>query len=449
VASSRSQTAGKLCDPLTIRRVRDATASYLGGMVPNGVLRQSIEGLGLTYAELADRVNHEIRGLTGGEGTVSERTVQTWVSGATRWPTAKTRVAIERVFGQDAIDLGFHPRRPVESGPVEVDSVRRRDFVSAAAAVPLSAALSAPTRIGLGDVRRLESRFAEIVASDHRHGGMKSIETLSLQMAQEALDLQQRGSASQRVRSSIYGAAAAFTSSAMWAAIDGRRFDDAQGHLDQAVRLATLSGDSQISFRIWSHAGSMYRHMGRVPDALAANDVARSLAVVRRDPLFASLGHARHAAILGLTGDRTAVTRAIGRAQDALTRAEVNEQRPLWLTAFYDQSELESLSLTAHLALGENAEAESHAHRCLALLRPDHGRSRAIATARLARAQLGQMELELAVSTASEIEAAQRAHPRVAGMLDSFGRRLGEVARRSAATATWEEHSTPAGGHRK
>jgi len=338
--------------------------------------------------------------------------------------------------------LGFIPRRPVRSGSVEEDDVRRREFVAAATAVPLTVALPSAKRVGLGDVRRLESRFAEIVARDHQFGGIKSVEALALQMAQEALELQDQGSAGQRVRAALYGSAAAFTSSAMWAAIDGRRFDAAQRHLDQAARLATLSGDSAIAFRIWSHAGSMYRHTGRVSDALAANDVARSLSVARRDPLFASLGHARHAAILGLGGDRNAVARALVRAQDALERADGTAQRPMWLTAFYDQSELESLSLTAYLALRHHDLAESHAHRCLALLRPGNTRSRAIATARLARAQLGQRELDLAVSTALEIEPTQTSHPRVAGMLRSFGQRLTELAPRSEAAKTWEQCAT-------
>ncbi|MEU5387168.1 hypothetical protein [Kitasatospora cineracea] len=59
-------------------------------------------------------------------------------------------------------------------------------------------------------------------------------------------------------------------SSAMWAAIDGHRFDAALQHHQKA----------------------------------------------------ASLGHARHAAIHGLTGDTNAVQRSLGHAQDALDRAD-------------------------------------------------------------------------------------------------------------------------------
>jgi hypothetical protein len=68
----------------------------------------------------------------------------------------------------------------------------------------------------------------------------------------------------------------------------------------EAQELAEMSGDQAIKFRIWSHAGTMYRHPGRTADALAANDVARNMHITRRDPMFASLGLARQAAILGV-----------------------------------------------------------------------------------------------------------------------------------------------------
>jgi hypothetical protein len=87
------------------------------------------------------------------------------------------------------------------------------------------------------------------------------------------------------------------------------------------------------------------------------------LPITRRDPLFASLGHARHAAILGLTRDAVAVERAIAQAQSAYGRADLDDARPAWMEAFFDQAEIESLALTAHLALGNFARAESHAHR--------------------------------------------------------------------------------------
>ncbi|CAO0832436.1 hypothetical protein SMICM17S_10999 [Streptomyces microflavus] len=179
--------------------------------------------------------------------------------------------------------------------------MKRRTLVggiAAAAAAAAAPGTASPRRIGMSDVNRLNKRFAEIIASDHRHGGQPGIEERAAALADEALNLQNAGSATQRVRSRFYASGAAFRSSAMWAAIDGRRYDVAKAHMREAQSLAEMSGDQAIKFRIWSHAGTMYRHMGRPADACAANDVARNLHLTRRDPLFACLGHARQAATL-------------------------------------------------------------------------------------------------------------------------------------------------------
>ncbi|RLU94613.1 hypothetical protein CTZ27_18020 [Streptomyces griseocarneus] len=322
--------------------------------------------------------------------------------------------------------------------------MRRRDFVVAATGTVVATTVpvqAASRRVGLSDVERLQEKFATIVATDHRVGGRVSVETQAQGLAGEALALQARGTAGQRTRGALYAAAASFISSAMWAAIDGKRFEAAQRHHDRASSLAAMSGDVAIQFRIWSHAGSLYRHIGRPADALAANDVARGLPVARRDPLFASLGHARQAAIHGLTGDATAVRRSLGYAQDALERSGRDEPRPVWMAAFYDQAELDGLAVAAYLALGQYEDAEAHAHRSLAGLRPYMHRSRAITTARLARAQLGQGSVEAAVATAATVPTEAMSHPRVAGMLTDFGRRLRVTAPGSTHVRTWDEHT--------
>ena len=399
-------------------------------MSGNIALRQKAANLGLTRAELARLVNLQIQELTGKSGTASERTVHNWLSGGTRWPPAKIRLALGAVFGCAPEHLGFRP---------PAGAVKRRAFITATAGTAMVFTGPAMRRIGTEDIQRLQARFADVIARDHLHGGRQSIETDALALAEEAMALQQVGNASQRVRSQLYATAAAFTSSAMWAAIDGRRFDSAQDHHRRASSLAAMSGDPSIAFRIWSHAGSMYRHLGRPVDAQAANDVARGLSITRRDPLFASLGHARHAAILGLTGDPNAVRRAIDRAQEALDRADPAANRPAWISTHYDQAELDSLALAAHLALGSFEEAEARAHRSLALLRPHMKRSRGITTARLARAQLGQGDIDQAVHTAMSVPPDQAAHPRVAGMLASFGRSVHNQAGADSHSLLWDQ----------
>lgn len=412
-------------------------------MVANVALRLRMAERRMTKAELAREVNAEVKILTGRPGTVSERTVHNWLTSQTRWPPAKIRLALSAVFGCLPEELGFVPVGRTRSATEE--DVRRRDFIAAAGGTAVAAlagsTVAGPRRIGITDVQQLQTRFAEVVASDHRHGGRRSIEDRAGQLADEALALQERGTATQRIRAQLYASAASFMSSAMWAAIDGRRFEAALQHHQKAASLAAMSGDDGIQFRIWSHAGSLYRHLGRAGDALAANDVARNLAIARRDPLFASLGHARHAAIHGLTGDSNAVRRSLGHAQDALDRADSGASRPLWITAFYDQSELDSLAVAAYLSAGSWEEAEAHAHRSMALRRGAMQRSQAITTARLAHAQLGQGALDPAVATAMSVPAEASVHPRVTRMLNAFGTRLDDLAAGSAPACDWAQYA--------
>jgi len=404
---------------------------------------------GYSSNSLADAVNKAVEQLTGRPGGLDGSSVRGWKAGRVRWPKSATRKALENVTGLPAVALGFVPRgrnRPATALWHQEDpDMKRRTLVGAVAAAAVAAATPAtasPRRIGMSDVDRLQKRFTEIIASDHRHGGQLGIEQRAAALADEALNLQNAGSATQRVRSSLYACAASFCSSAMWAAIDGRRYEDAKAHMREAQTLAEMSGDQTIKFRIWSHAGTLYRHMGRPADALAANDVARNLHITRRDPMFASLGLAREAAIHGTAQDRSATRRVLGQSQDAILRAAPDVCRPMWLLAFYDQAELDSLALSAYLALGDHQMAEFHAHRSLSILRPYMARSRAITTTRLAHAQLAQGDADAATATAMKVPAdAATQHARVSRMLQEFGAVLRAVAPGSTATQTWTEHT--------
>ncbi|MFB7337571.1 XRE family transcriptional regulator [Streptomyces adustus] len=416
----------------------------------NTVLEAWMAEHGYSSNSLADAVNTALERLTGRPGGLDGSSVRAWKAGRVTWPKSATRRALEDVSGLPAVALGFVPRSRPSLPPATLQQqkdpdMKRRTLVGGIAATAAAAAApgtSSLRRIGMSDVNRLTQRFAEIIASDHRHGGHLGIEQRAAALADEALNLQNAGSATQRVRSSLYASAAAFRSSAMWAAIDGRRYDIAKGHMREAQTLAEMSGDQAIKFRIWSHAGTLYRHMGRPADAFAANDVARNLHLTRKDPLFASLGLARQGAIHGAAHDRASTRRALDQAQDAMLRADPADHRPVWLLAFYDQAELDHLALSAYLALGDYPTAEFHAHRCLAALRPHMARSRAITTTRLAHAQLAQGDAETATATARQVPAdAATRHARVSRMLQEFGAALRATAPGSTASQTWTEHT--------
>ncbi len=407
---------------------------------------------GYSSNSLAEAVNSAVGDLTGRFGGLDGSSIRDWKAGRVRWPKSATRVALEKVTGLPATALGFVPRGRAPSStlaPPPEDPVERRRFLAAGTAVVAAAAAPActpPHRVGTSDVHRLQRRFEEIVVSDHKHGGRPGIERKATALADEALALQNSGSASQRVRAYVYGCAAAFRSSAMWAAIDGRRYNDAFRHMREAQALAELAADPAIKFRIWSHAGTLYRHVGHPAEALAANDVARNVLVTRRDPMFACLGHARQAACHAATGDATAVRRALGRAEDALDRADPGLARPAWMAAVFNGAELASLALAAYLRLGNFEQAEACAHHSLALLQPHMQRDRALNTARLAHAQLGQADIEPAVATAMSIPAGIAAHhPRIAAALSDFGVKLRITAPSSALTHAWHEYSRTCG----
>ncbi|GAA0640743.1 hypothetical protein GCM10009548_00900 [Streptomyces malaysiensis subsp. malaysiensis] len=401
----------------------------------------------VTTNELAERLNSAIADFTGSYGTCTERGVFRWLSGEIAWPHARQRVALERVTGHTPVQLGFQPRgRP--TGPIpaspEEDPLYRRAFLTAATAAGASLAApntASPRRLGSADVDRLNGKLAALVAMDDRYGGTLDLERHSAALARETLSLQQSGTASSRIRSELYAVAAAFATSAMWAAIDGRRLDVAQDHLNQAVTLSGLAGDSAVQFRVWGHASALYYQLGRHTDAMAASEASRATAITRRDPLFASLALARLAVDHADSGDAKAALRTLDQAQEAFDRADQSLRRPAWMR-FFDQAELDNLATFAYLSLGQWVEAEHRAHRCLTGLRPDLERNRALTRANLALAQLGQGDIEPAVATAQAVPAEMARQGRVRKILGDFTHRLNAIAPDTREAHAWLDHRT-------
>ncbi|MFE9684519.1 Tat pathway signal protein [Streptomyces sp. NPDC006285] len=398
----------------------------------------------MKVGELTSLVNAEINKLTGQYGTVNERHIFKLRRGEHRSPNVLLRTALEVVTGLPAAELGFVPRGSKNSGPSpapEDDPLYRRTFLAAATAA--GASLTAPStkqrRLGSADVDRMNAKLAAVVSMDNKYGGTQELQEHAAALAAETVDLQNSHTASARIRSELYGVAAAFTASAMWAAIDGRRLDEAEPYLNQAVTLAGLANNRHVLYRVWGHAGIMYRHLGRSADAVAAGEAARATSITRSDPLYASLALARLATFHADIGDDRGALRAIGMAQASFDRADQAKHRPPWMD-FYDQAELDSLATFAYLRLGKWAEAEHHAHRCLAGLRPDLERNRALTYANLALAQLGQGDIEPAVAAAQKVPAGIAGRGRVHMLLSTFTTRLTTVAPRSAETTAWLEH---------
>ncbi|WP_149824150.1 Tat pathway signal protein [Streptomyces tailanensis] len=399
----------------------------------------------LKVREVTALVNTEIEKLTGHPGTVNERHVFKLLKGEHRSPNALLRTALERTTGLPAAALGFTPRGRKNSSPSpapEDDDLYRRTFLAAATAAGVSATtptLTGPRRhrLNSNDVEVLKAELVAWTTAESMQGGTRELEKRAADITDNVIGLQQANTSSARIRSELYTVAAAFSNSAMWAAIDGERFESAEYHLDRTIRLAGLSGDPATEFRVWGHASVLFRHLGRPADALAAAERARTCSITRRDPLFASLSMSRIAVNHAELGDDRSAMRYLDLAQKALERSDPNKNRPTWIH-YYDQAEHDHLAMVTSMQLARWPEAEKHAHRSLAYVRPDLQRNKALLRANLAVAQLGQQDLEQAVATAHCIPEGMMRHARVRGLLDRFTEQVTTLAPRNPEARDWQ-----------
>ncbi|MFD8440517.1 XRE family transcriptional regulator [Streptomyces microflavus] len=364
---------------------------------------------GMTAPELADAVNDALGQLTGRTGSTSERSVFRWLSGKTRWPQERQRLALETVTGQPISHLGFVPRgKPSENvaQPEEGSDVHRRQFLgaaasTAAAAIPIAPpACARPLHVGTADVIRLRQGIERLVALDDERGG-QGLESVAVAGAAEALDLQGQ-SATQRVRQRLFALATDYTAQAAWSRIDAGQLDGVEAHLERALTLAGLAQDSERAMQVWNLRAMLARQRKNYAEAVASAQAAQVTAVARRSPLHASLAYARTAVCLAHSGQARPALRHLARAEDALGKADLEQPRASWLV-FYGPAELHSLTAIVRDEIGHPAEAEAASHQALAALAPSYRRNRAHTTARLALAQLHQGEIEQACETSGQV----------------------------------------------
>lgn len=306
------------------------------GHTPDITFGQRVEQAGLSYSELAEEMNRKLEELTGRRGTFSDRTVYDLVHGKTSRPHARTCLALEAVFGCTTDQLGFTAPASFRSALTSEDPVRRRTFITAGPTAAAAAAIpSLATRhtIGLSDVERMRVGLTTLDELDDSKGGHAALEHAAVAGAQQVIELQQSGAASERVRRLLFAVAADFTAVAAWSCIDARESERAGRHLDRCATLAGLAQDSTAQLRVWNSMAILANQQGRHGDAVAAGRAAQRTGIARRDPMFGSMAHARTAVGLANLGDRQGSLRSLGLASDALGRAS-NQPRPTWM-AFY------------------------------------------------------------------------------------------------------------------
>ncbi|MFI8346924.1 hypothetical protein [Streptomyces sp. NPDC085596] len=321
--------------------------------------------------------------------------------------------------------------------------MQRRNFLTAAtgttaAVVPLVAAR--PYAVGTTDVIRLRSGLDSLTALDASKGGHEALERAALAGASEALELQKRA-ASQRIRQRLFSVAANYTASAAWSAVDARQSDRALGHLNRALYLAGMAKDPVAELRVWNSHAMLARQQHRHVEAVDAGQAAQATAATRRDPLCASLAHARTAVGHANSGDRRSALRSLVHAEEALAKASPDEPRPSWL-AFYGPAELLAITAIVRSRIGDAAEAEAASHRALAAIPQQYRRNRALATLQLALAQLHQRDIDQACATADQVFVLMHGNAlpgRMRSHLGDFYRDLTTLAPDSSTAREWKD----------
>jgi tetratricopeptide (TPR) repeat protein len=245
-------------------------------------------------------------------------------------------------------------------------------------------------------------------------------------------------STTQRVQQRLFALASDFTATAAWSLIDVGRLDGAGRHLDRALTLAGLAQDSEMAMQVWNLRAMLARQRRDYAESVAASQAAQATAIARRSPLHTSLAHARTAVGFAYSGDTRAALGALGRAEDALSKADLAQRTSTWI-AFYGPAELYSLTAIVQDVVGHPAEAEAASHRALAALPDSYRRNRAHTTAWLALAQLHQGDVEQACATSGTVFAVMAGTPlpgRMRQLLGDFQRDL--IARAPSARTAHE-----------
>ncbi|WP_340559463.1 hypothetical protein [Streptomyces sp. GSL17-111] len=175
--------------------------------------------------------------------------------------------------------------------------------------------------------------------------------------------------------------------------------------------------------------------------AVDAGHAAQTTAATRRDPLYASLAHARTAVGHSHARDRRGALRSLGRAEEALGKASLGDPRPAWV-AFYGPAELLAMTAIVRDRIGDAADAEAASHRALAAIPQQFRRNRALATLQLALAQLHQRDVDQACATAEKVFVLMRGNAlpgRMRSRLGDFYRDLTTLAPDSITAREWKD----------
>jgi transcriptional regulator with XRE-family HTH domain len=396
-------------------------------------LRRARAARGWSQTQLALRLSQAAStqgdALPGWESM--KRQIARWEAGQTA-PDLRYRLLLSQVYGASAVDLGF-PSESTEGAQLGLDfheradaivsvvtelweaDVDRRQFLRGAAwavagyaapvavwgtstAQPLSR-MTGRTRLGAGDLAVLRDMASAYRRADNRSGGGAVRERLVRTLHHELTPLLKHGRYDRTTGTALHSLAAEMTQLAGWMAYDCGLHGLSQRYLVQALALARSANDVALGGEILAAMAHQSAYLGHDADAVQAAQAAASagrragqLHLVAEAAVLEAQGHARGR-------NDTAVTEALGRAEQALDRATQGSASPHYLT-YMDEAYLSAKFGHVFRALGDGAATVRHATRSL-VMRPGYERGRVFNLALLAHGHALSGDVEEAVRVGS------------------------------------------------
>jgi hypothetical protein len=243
----------------------------------------------------------------------------------------------------------------------EDESVKRRKFLSHAAAVTMGAAVfgdettwaptnvqtPAPVRIGMTDVQQIQAATKALRDLDYRYGGgtCRDAVVAQLSWAQQLLD----ATATEPVRKKLFVSLADMHSLAGWTSFDTGLLDPARSHFGKALEFAKQAGDESLVASVLYRMGRVYLHYQEPNEALKLFQLGQIAAQESGSALTVAVLCANEAWAYGMLNKPDQVQKMIGRTKDEFSRANVNDA-PDWVR-FFTENDLHGMIGSAHDAL--------------------------------------------------------------------------------------------------
>jgi hypothetical protein len=299
-------------------------------------------------------------------------------------------------LGAPRVFAGLAPRSGAEEASLPLNTIEevtptlRRTVLTASLALPVVAILGTThraKRVTYPQAIKIRGLLPELYKLDDRSGGaaISDVAQWCLREVDALLNTADYDEAAGRELQLAFGELAEMTG---WLDFDAGRGSTAQYRFGEALRAAQLADNLNLEVLVLASMNMLARHRGRPREAIQLVQLAQRRAAGWGTPRLLSLLSAREAVCWAQAGDSQSAQNAIHRAL-RLFQVDRTDDDPSWLE-FFTAAELAAQQASVHSYLGRHGRAVEHLMISLDTLGSEFSRNRALYTARLALAHLGQ-----------------------------------------------------------